>query len=196
MLLPRMLLFRPPRGGFVPRRALQERIRKFNDSQWTVLIEASLECAANGKTNRCRRRRYQKDTVERRAARAFGLAQVGELSSARQALEGATVAVGKEATRKMLTNTAKRPPIPREPLDEDIQYNGAWVCPFKNLRTSRRGAAAGPSGVTNEPLSDMVGTWRVWRVLGRSRHSFCPRQHPRRSRASCQVGQVDSVGET
>ena len=58
------------------------------------LLEASLELSVQGAAASCRRRRGQKDTVERRAARAFELCQFGELSSARQALEGAALARG------------------------------------------------------------------------------------------------------
>ena len=41
--------------------------------------------------------------------RALGLAQLGELSSARQALEGAAVAPGDEKTWKALSDETKRP---------------------------------------------------------------------------------------
>ena len=45
MLLPRMLLCRPPRGGLIPRKRLEERLAAFNDGDWVTLIEFSLECA-------------------------------------------------------------------------------------------------------------------------------------------------------
>ena len=41
LLLPRVLLSRPPRGGRVPRKQLEERFQKFSAGQWAELIEAS-----------------------------------------------------------------------------------------------------------------------------------------------------------
>ena len=87
-LLPRLLLFRPPRGGLVPKARLQERVSMFNAGDWVTLLETSLEASVTGTTARCRRRRGKQDTIQARAARALGLVHMGVLSNARQALEG------------------------------------------------------------------------------------------------------------
>ena len=74
------------------------------------------------KAARARRRgarRFQ-DTIESRTIRAEMLVQLGELSSARQALEGAALAPGDNATLTALTNEAKRPSRPREPLPREV----------------------------------------------------------------------------
>ena len=73
-----------------------------------------------------------------------------KLSSARQALEGAALAPGNEATLRQLTDASR--PLPPEvlnhvppvafDLDEDV-FN-------RNLRSSKKGAAGGPSGMTCE----------------------------------------------
>ena len=91
LLLPRMLLHRPPRGGLIAKSKLAERFDKFNRGEWAQLIRASVECDEQAVVSR-RRKRRGGDDLERRATRAFNLVQVGELSSARQALEGAEIA--------------------------------------------------------------------------------------------------------
>ena len=53
-------------------------------------------------TPRLKRRRHRpEDDVERRAARALSLVQIGELSAGREALEGAEVAPGNDRTLEM-----------------------------------------------------------------------------------------------
>ena len=47
-----------------------------------------------------RRRRRSSDDVQRRAERAHALVQLGELSVGRQALEGASLAPGTDATHQ------------------------------------------------------------------------------------------------
>ena len=42
LMLPRMLLSRPPRGGEVPKKKLQDRFAAFARGEWAQLVEASL----------------------------------------------------------------------------------------------------------------------------------------------------------
>ena len=94
--------------------------------------------------------------MERRAERAETLVHLGELSSGRQALEGAALAPGNEETRRALTDATRRPPTPRAPLSEDLLTHQPAV-PFmlsktvllKNLKCAKRGAAGGlnPVGI-------------------------------------------------
>ena len=95
---------------------LQERVSMFNTGDWLTLLDTSLAASVTGTTARCRRRRKQ-DTIQARAARALGLVHMGELSNARQALEGDVLAPGTEKTWKALTDEERRPPGVREPLD-------------------------------------------------------------------------------
>ena len=88
LLLPRMLLHRPPRGGFIPKCQLLERFARFSRE----LLLASQTSSEDARRAQFRRSRTATDSIERRAERAFCLAQLGELSSARQALEGDAVA--------------------------------------------------------------------------------------------------------
>ena len=149
-----MLPHRPPRGRLIAKSKLMEIFEKFNRGEWAQLIRASVECDEQAAVSRRRRRRGGID-LEHRATRAFNLIQVGELSSARQASEGAETASGTEETLSKLTDTSKRPDrfrdiIPREviehaptrpfTLEEDVL--------FKKLRSAKRGTAGGPSGMT------------------------------------------------
>ena len=147
-LLTRILLYRPPRGGLVPKAQLQERVDKFLQGQWVALLETSLKLSIQGAAASCRRRRGQKDTIERRAARAFELCQLVELSSARQALEGAAIAPADSRTEE-----------PEEDLDVDVDA-------LLNLRTVRRGPAAGPSGMTAEHLKPLLADTVCTRLFG------------------------------
>ena len=75
---------------------------------------------------------------------------MGELSSARQALEGAALAPGNEATLRQLTDASRRPPQPRGPLPPEV-LNHVPPVAFdldedvfnRNLRSSKKGAAGG-----------------------------------------------------
>ena len=105
MLLPRMLLNRPRRGGHIPRRQLENRFRRFQEGEWIQLLSEGQECAAQAhRPSVRRRRRHRLDDVRDRASRALRLAQLGELSAARQALEGAQLARGDHTTLRALTD--------------------------------------------------------------------------------------------
>ena len=91
--------------------------------------------------------------------RAHNLVLLGELSAAQQALEVANVAPGNLATLRALTNRDRRPPFARQELSQEILHSeqaepfvldgdAFFVC----LRTARRGAAPGPSGMTADHL--------------------------------------------
>ena len=69
-----------------------------------LLREAAI-AAETAHTHSVRRSSRQDDDDEaRRAARAMSLTQMGELSAARQALEGAAVVPGTMSTLRALTN--------------------------------------------------------------------------------------------
>ena len=94
--------------------------------------------------------------------KALALVQVGELSSARQALEGAELAPGNDATLRELRNPARRPNVAREPIPEETLMS---VPPefeldenlfLRTLRSSKRGSAGGPLGMTNEHLRPLL----------------------------------------
>ena len=98
VLLPRMLLFKPPRGGKVSKNALLDRFTKFAQGQWLDLLTPSVAASAAAIEMRSRRRRTGTDSVEKRAERAEALICLGEISAARRVLESSPVAPGTEAT--------------------------------------------------------------------------------------------------
>ena len=67
MLLPRMMLHKPPRGGGVPRKKLEERVQLLQNGQWSQLLERSLSNDEQAHHVSSRRRRHQTDSVEKRA---------------------------------------------------------------------------------------------------------------------------------
>ena len=82
------------------------------------------------------------------------MVQLGELSAGRQALEGAA-APGNKTTLSALKDPTKRPPSPREAVPDHIrhfspdeEFDLDVDLFLKNVRTARRGAAPGPSGMT------------------------------------------------
>ena len=77
------------------------------------------------------------------------------------------MAPGTQDTLNQLRDENRRPPVPRSPVPEDIM-NARPDHPFSldceqfllNLRSSKRGAAAGPSGMTADYLMPLLETER------------------------------------
>ena len=84
LLLPRMLLFRPPRGGLIPEGQLQERFNRFTHGEWRLLLTEGRDNTERAMQCQRRRRGTQQDTVERRVERAEALVHLGKLSSGRR----------------------------------------------------------------------------------------------------------------
>ena len=121
LMLPRMLLHRPPGGGQISKAKLLQRFQQFVEGHWIRLIEASEQCDDKAAVSRRRScRRVHEDDLEKRVARAELLCHLGELSSARQALEGATLAPGNSDTLDQL----------KDPTRNDILTKGsvAQIC--------------------------------------------------------------------
>ena len=165
LLAPRMLLHRPRRGGLTSKETLASRCSKFARGEWMDLVNMGARCSEEASVAFRKKRRRGRDPDESRAARALQLVQLGELSSARQALEGAELAPGNEWTLREVRNPARRPDILRDPTPEDImnmaphEFELDEMFFLRTLRSSRKGAAGGPSGMTNEhlrPLLDSV----------------------------------------
>ena len=90
------------------------------------------------------------------------------MSAARQALEGAALAPGNQATLDVLTNATRRPPHLRTPLSPEVlghaprrEFELDEPTFNKNLRSSRRVAAGGPSGMTTEHLRPLLDERRA-----------------------------------
>ena len=109
LLLPRTLLHKPPRGRLIPKRRLEEPLELFADARGS---ENAAEASARASGGH--------DDLKPlwRSARAPQLVQMGELSSGRQALEGAELAPGTLATLAALSDPERRPLKPRDPMQE------------------------------------------------------------------------------
>ena len=135
-LLPRMLLHRPPRGGLIAKDKLHERFQSFTRGEWLMLLEASGRFDEEAAIAR-RRRRHQGDDVQKRARAELKVA-LGEVSSARQALEGEEIALGTRATLQQLIDESKRPPRLMDPVPLEIMshhgFRLRWTL-ISSLRT-------------------------------------------------------------
>ena len=96
--------------------------------------------------------------IRRRAERATALAHLGKLSAAAKALTASPLAPASAQTLAALRDPERRPPAAQVPLDPNL---GPCSVPaaalsrdrlLANLRRAGLGAAAGPSGCTNEHL--------------------------------------------
>ena len=158
-LLLRMLLFRPPREGLISKGKLANRFSALSRGEWVILLESSARRDEQAAVPR-RRRRQQGDDLQKRAVRAELKVALGELSSARQALEGEEVGPRTRETLRSLTDESERPPCLRDPIPLEISDNSQPI-PFvldpdkflKNVRSAKkRGSKTCPSGVTVEHL--------------------------------------------
>ena len=130
------------------RTVLRTALREASSTDGQDLLEAGSRCAEEASTA-CRRRRREVDVEEKRAAKALALVQVGELSSARQALEGADLAPGSDpnVAHEPILEILRNVP-PEFELDEELF--------LRTLRSSKRGSAGRPSGMTNEHLRPLL----------------------------------------
>ena len=143
----------------VERQLRRERFVAFAKGRW---MELWRECITNEEKTReirSRRGRTQSDSLGKRGTRAQCLAFMGELSTARIALEGAPCAPGDEFTLRALQDERRRPREARTPLTEDVANFRPEEAPnldrdffLMTLRKARKGAAGGPSGMTAEHL--------------------------------------------
>ena len=153
---------------------LNQRFDDFARGRWASLLEASrssTEAATTAQHRRRRRHGAQTNDVEKRAAKALMMVQMGELSSARQALEGAELAPGSPATLAALRDPTRRPDQPRDPIPPALMdlvprsFELDEVMFVKNLRSFKRGAAGGPSSMTMEHLRPLLESPRDTHLL-------------------------------
>ena len=83
------------------------------------------------------------------------MVQLGEVSVGRQALVGASLAAGDQKTLNALRDPTRRPAVPRDSVPNDIaglEPEEPFVLDQDNVRTVRKGAAPGLSGMTADHL--------------------------------------------
>ena len=150
MLLPRMLMRRPPNTRQLSKEEWRARIAHFQAGRWSHLLDA---------VERTTPTQPSTNTLEQRARRARHLVHQGELSAARQALTAGPLAPGDASTLDELRDPTRRPAAPYGPIEaaimqfvpaEPLQLPDALI--INALRRTRKGAAPGPSGLTAETL--------------------------------------------
>ena len=156
LLLPRMLLHRPPGIRILPKADWHHRMHQFQNGHWLELLAAA-RLAAN--TNPDTTTANTQPSPQQRADRARHLVHLGELSAARQALTAGPTAPCTQQTLDELRDPSRRPAALYEPPDDQIttfQPEQPAELPMatiiQNLRRSRKGAAPGPSGLTADTL--------------------------------------------
>ena len=77
------------------------------------------------------------------------LVHVGDLSSAKEALEGASVAHGSDQTLAMLSDPALRPPVLRDPIPEEVSRH-VPSSPFELDEHRLSGTSVGHGGGQQE----------------------------------------------
>ena len=125
---------------------------------------------------------------------------MGELSSARQALEATPVAPGNEATRAKLMRAG-----------DQVQRDEGWTRTFcrcnlmslstlmkfqHNLRTSRRGAAGGPSGMTAEHLRVLLDSPSCTSLLGEAASQLAQGNIPEEVVSVIRLGRMTVLQKT
>ena len=164
ILLPRMLLHRPPRGGLLSKEKLIQRFNAFSQGQWENLLEASARCDEQTAVSRRRSRRRDGDDVERRAARAEMLVGLGELSSA------SPITCHQPRSRA---------------LDERRFY--------KNMRSAKRGAAGGPSGMTMEHLRPLLDSPKDLKLFFKMAESLARAEVPDAVTQTIRMGRMTAL---
>eukprot|EP00439_Symbiodinium_sp_Y106_P027522 s2258_g3.t1 len=150
LLAPRMLLFRTPGVAHVPPQEFKRRERLFCEGSWTQLLCESVAAA-------------QPAQPVRDAVRA---------PESPQALTAPPLAPATAETLQALRDPVRRPPeaqVPIHPSVDPMSAAPAQVCKADlliNLRRARRGAAAGPSGCTNEHLMFVMEKETTAELLG------------------------------
>ena len=151
----RMLLHRAPGQTTIPRDELEQRLATFKRGDWLQLLRQSGALIVSSRRDQT----PVEITLESRAEWAAALASLGELSAAADALVSDPLAPLSDATFAELSDPDRRPQqVPDDDRANADDLNYEPPAPFQldqriylaNVRRARRGAAAGPSGVTAE----------------------------------------------
>ena len=170
VLLPRMLLRRPPVGGLVPKEKLVARFQMFARGERLSLLRASTICDEKAARSRNRRRRSAGDEIARLVIKAKHLFELGKLSTA--GVGGCCSGFRRSNIIGLVAGCAPPPQEPREPLTPDMmrfqpemKFHLDESMFGKNLRSTRKGVAGGVSGVTTEYLRPLLDDHRAMHLF-------------------------------
>ena len=140
------------------------------------------------------------DEVEKRVERVEALVSMGEISAARQAVEGSPFAPDNQDTLDTFMDEYRRPPVPRDPIPEDV-LRSVPDRPFEldkeeflhSLRTARRGAAGRPPGMRTEHLRPLSDNEEESNKFFEVAQSFAQANIPEEILAVLRVGQMTAL---
>ena len=194
LLAPRMLLHRAAGQARIPPAELALRCEAFARGEWVTLLHAA---ARTAEAPHLAAARSAAQDVEARAHRAAALVHLGELSAAGRALTAEPLAPATDATLAELRDPVRRPPEPYGPLPSEVaSYQPQEPCPFPlpaflaGLRKARRGAAAGPSGATNEHLRILLDDEVDSQLLHCAAQRLAQADVPAAALAALRVGRI------
>ena len=186
----------------MPKGRLLERVSLslFHNGHWSELVERNVLDSESAHFAACRKRRRSKSGIEQRAARALRCVLDGELSAGRQALEGAELARGTRETLDALKDRERRPPNLRDPLPDrvvnHVPHTPVSLDPelfAQALWSSRRGAAAGPSGMTAEHLRPMLESTEDTELLASFADTFAKGEVPQEIGRAIRMGRLTAA---
>ena len=139
--------------------------------------------------------------MERLTARAHGFVENCRLGG--KHWPGASVAPGTQETLDSVRDRRSRPPLPRDPVPREVLELQPDK-PFEldehkfltNLRSSRRVAAAGPSGMTTEHSRPLLDQSLVSHNLFVTAERMARAEAPPSVNARDSFGNIDRVAET
>ena len=200
LLLPRLLLHKTSSRWVHSQTQIGGKIRSIFPGQWATLLRESVEGAEMAATARSRRSRRSADDIAHRAERAQALVSIGEISSGRQALKGAALVPGTEDTLNALTDRDRRPVQPMRKLSREtmefmreVPLNLDEKRFAQNLRSSRRGAAAGPSGMTTHHLRPLLSNPQEFHWLFRAAEQLARSQAPEVAVDAVRLGRMTAL---
>ena len=129
------------------------------------------------------------------------MVQTGEFSSARQALEGAELAPGTPATLAALRDPTRRPDQPPDPIPPAVMelvprsFELDEVMFMKNLRSSKRGVAGGPSRMTMEHLRPLLESPRDTHLLYGACQLLAVANIPQEVKDGLRLGRVNALAK-
>ena len=198
MLTSRMILHKSPGEANLPKESLLERSDQFQRGEWSQLLTQSRAGALRATARESTRDR--RSTEATRVSRAQELIEKGEVSSARQALMAEEVAPGTAETLGQLRDPARRLQQPREPLPQLVQEFVPAALPempiakfLKNLRSSKRGGASGPSGTTAEHLQVLLDDEASSELLHRAASQLAAANVPEEITAAIRLGRLTAL---
>ena len=125
---------------------------------------------------------------------------MGELSSDRQALEGAELAPGSQQTLDILRDQSKRPRETSVPIHPELvhhspqsPFNLEGSRFFRNLRSAKRVAAGGPSGKTVDHLQSLLDHTKDARMFFQVSERLARAQVPPSVRDTVRLGRFTAL---